>query len=141
MMTLGQRITRDVGLLYKLDIYEPYIQDFINDNQVCFFERYGGYWVFQEPDVYKKMLEIEKDLNCTVYAITHEFTSFGECYSFLYVSRYKNEWPYSLVTENGVHYATAYHRCYADFTDSIHIVFFVIMSGYGSVPPKSYHFH
>lgn len=57
MMTLGQRITRDVGLLYKLDIYEPYIQDFINDNQVCFFERYGGYWVFQEPDVYKKCLK------------------------------------------------------------------------------------
>ena len=29
-----------------------------------------------------------------------------------------------------------YHRCYADFTDSIHIVFFVIMSSYGSSPPK-----
>lgn len=58
MMTLDQRKNKAVELLYKLDIYEPYIQDFINDNQVCFFERYGGYWVFQEPDVYKKMLEM-----------------------------------------------------------------------------------
>ena len=102
-MTLEQRKTKAVELLYKLDIYEPYIQDFINDNQVCFFEHYGGYWVFQEPDVYKKMLEIESEYDCTVYAITHEYTGFGECYSFLYVSKYKNEWPYSLVTENGVH--------------------------------------
>ena len=107
-MTLEQRKTKAVELLYKLDIYEPYIQDFINDNQVCLFENYGGYWVFQEPDVYNKMLEIESEFNCTVYAITHEFTSFGECYSFLYVSQYKNEWPYSLVTENGIHYASAY---------------------------------
>ena len=90
-MTQEQRKTKAVELLHQLDIYEPYIQGFENDNQVCFFENYGGYWVYQEPDVYKKMLEIENEYNCTIYAITHEYASFGECYSFLYVSRYKSE--------------------------------------------------
>ena len=118
-MTQEQRKTKAVELLHQLDIYEPYIQGFENDNQVCFFENYGGYWVYQEPDVYKKMHEIENEYNCTVYAITHEWASFGECYSFLYVSRYKSEWPYSLVTEEGVHYATAYvwNKSFEEFSE------------------------
>ena len=118
-MTQEQRKTKAVELLHQLDIYEPYIQGFENDNQVCFFENYGGYWVYQEPDVYKKMLEIENEYNCTIYAITHEWASFGECYSFLYVSRYKSEWPYSLVTEEGVHYATAYvwNKSFEEFSE------------------------
>lgn len=118
-MTQEQRKTKAIELLHQLDIYEPYIQGFENDNQVCFFENYGGYWVYQEPDVYKKMLEIENEYNCTVYAITHEWASFGECYSFLYVSRYKSEWPYSLVTEDGVHYATAYvwNKSFEEFSE------------------------
>ena len=118
-MTQEQRKTKAVELLHQLDIYEPYIQGFENDNQVCFFENYGGYWVYQEPEVYKKMLEIENEYNCTVYAITHEWASFGECYSFLYVSRYKSEWPYSLVTEDGVHYATAYvwNKSFEEFSE------------------------
>ena len=107
-MTAEQRKTKAVELLKKMDIYEPYIEGFINDNQVCFFENFGGFWVYQEEDVYKKMLELEKGYDCTVYAITHEVTNFGECYSFLYVSKYKSDWKYSLVTEKGIHYATAY---------------------------------
>ena len=118
-MTVEQRKAKAIELLNRLDIYEPYIEGFINDNQVCFFENFGGYWVYQEQDVYKKMLEIENEYDCTVYAITHEYTSFGECYSFLYVSRYKNEWPYSLVTEKGIHYATAYvwNKSCEDFSE------------------------
>ena len=60
------------------------------------------------PEIYNKMKEIEKQFNCTVYAITHEFTEFGECYSFLLVTNYKSEWKNLVVTENGTHYAFAY---------------------------------
>ena len=118
-MTVEQRKAQAIELLNRLDIYKPYIEGFINDNQVCFFENFGGYWVYKEQDVYKKMLEIENEYDCTVYAITHEYTSFGECYSFLYVSKYKNEWPYSLVTENGIHCATAYvwNKSCEDFSE------------------------
>lgn len=107
-MTHEERKIKAIELLKKLDIYEPYIKGFEEDNQVCFFEYFAGYWAYQEPELYKKMRNIEDEFNCTVYAITHEFTDFGECYSFLYVSRYKCEWKNTLITEHGTHYAFAY---------------------------------
>ena len=84
------------------------IKDFEEKDLVCFFERFAGFWVDQEPEVYAKMKEVEAQFNCTVYAITHEYTEFGECYSFLLVTRYKQEWKNLVVSENGTHYAFAY---------------------------------
>lgn len=81
-----------IELMKKLDIYKPYIADFEKEDKVCFFEQYGGYWVDQEPEVEKKMRELEQKHNCIVYAITHEYLEFGECYSFLLVTGYKCEW-------------------------------------------------
>ena len=92
----------------QLDIYKPYIKGFKEKDQVCFYENFGGFWVYQEPEVEAKMREIEKKYNCKVYAITHEFMEFGECYSFLIVSDYPEEW-YNLLTGYGnKHYAFAY---------------------------------
>ena len=72
-----------IELLKEMDIYAPYIKGFRENDKVCFFERFGGYWADQEPELYEKMKALEKKYNCLVYAITHEFTEFGECYSFL----------------------------------------------------------
>ena len=72
-----ERKIKAIELLKKLDIYKPYIEGFEKENKVCFFERFGGYWVDQEPEVEKKMKEIEAEFDCTVYAITHEYTDFG----------------------------------------------------------------
>ena len=107
-MTQEQRKVKAIEFMKKLDIYKPYIKGFQENDQVCFFEMFGGFWVDQEPEVYAKMKEIEKEFNCTVYAITHEYLEFGECYSFLLVTRYKNEWDNLLVTEGNVHYAFSY---------------------------------
>ncbi len=90
--TTEERKQKAIELLKKLGIYKPYIDGFVKNNQVCFFERFGGYWVDQEPEIETKMNEIEKKHNCTVYAITHEYTDFGECYSFLVVTDYEEEW-------------------------------------------------
>lgn len=43
-------------------------------SKVCFYENFGGFWVYQEPEIEAKMREIENKYNCMVYAITHEFT-------------------------------------------------------------------
>lgn len=103
-----ERKVKAIELLNELDIHKPYIDGFVEENRVCFFERYAGYWVDQEPEVEKKMKEIEAEFNCTVYAITHEFMEFGECYSFMLVSRYKNEWDYALEKDGFYYYAFAY---------------------------------
>ena len=57
-----ERKNKAIELLKELDIYEPYIEGFEQENNVCFFERFGGYWVYQEPEILKKMKEIEDAL-------------------------------------------------------------------------------
>lgn len=107
-LTEQERKTKAIEFMKQLDIYEPYIESFENDGNVCFFENFGGFWVYQEPEIEAKMKEIEKEYNCTVYAVTHEFTPFGECYDFLLVSNYPEEWNHLLRSKRNEHHAFAY---------------------------------
>lgn len=81
-----------IELMKQLGIYEPYIDGFKDEDKVCFFEMYGGFRVYQEPEIEAKMREIEREYKCVVYAITHEFTEFGELYDFLIVPNHKDDW-------------------------------------------------
>ena len=106
--TREEKKERAVEIMKQLDIYGPYIKGFKEKDYVCFFENFGGFYAYQEPELQKKIKEIEKEFNCVVYAITHEFTEFGECYSFLIVTDYKSEWKRLVETDNGSHYAFSY---------------------------------
>lgn len=97
-----------IELLKQLDIYKPYIKGFKENDQVCFFEEFGGFWVDQERKVYNKMKELELEYDCKVYAITHEYTQMGEMYSFLLVTCYPDEWDTLVEKVNNVYYAFAY---------------------------------
>lgn len=97
-----------IEIMKKMDIYKPYIKAFEENDNVCFFERYAGFYAYQEPEVQKKIEEIEAEFKCVVYAITHEFTEFGECYSFLIVTDYKSEWKTLVESEGNMHYAFSY---------------------------------
>ena len=105
-----QKTEKSIELLKQLNIHKPYINGFKNNptNNVCYFEYYSGYWVYQRKGILDKMLEIEKEYNCKVYAITHEMTGFGECYSFMIVTDYKREWKDLLVKDDNTYYAFAY---------------------------------
>lgn len=75
---------------------------------MCFFEGFGGFWIDQEPELHKKMKAIEKEHNCTVYAVTHELTEFGEIYDFLIVTDYPEEWDPLVYSHGNKHTAFAY---------------------------------
>ena len=45
------------------------------------------------------MKAIEKEHKCKVYAVTHEFTEFGELYDFLIVTDYPEEWDDLVYTQ------------------------------------------
>ena len=45
-------------------------------------------------NIFEKIVWLEETFGVLVYAWTHEFTSFGECYSFLYVSSYLEDFPH-----------------------------------------------
>ena len=94
--------------MQALDIYKPYINGFKNKDEVCMFERFGGYWVWQYPELEEKIKELEETNNCLVYAVTHEYTSFGECYDFLIVTSEEDEWVDLLYEDGGIYYAFAY---------------------------------
>ena len=107
-MNKQARKEQAIKYLKQLEIYAPYVKGFEENDQVCFYERYAGFWADQEPAVFKKLKAIEKEYNCTVYAITHERMFFGECYSFLIVSNYKHEWKTLLRSNKNKHNAFAY---------------------------------
>lgn len=90
--TIEERKEKAIEIMTKLDIYEPYIEGFKENNLICFFENFGGFWAWQNPKLMKKKEQIEQKYNCTVYAITHEITEIGELYDFLIVTDYKEEW-------------------------------------------------
>ena len=72
--TIEERKEKALELMQKLNIYKPYIEGFKKNNEVCYFERFAGFWAWQDEELNNKIKEIEERYNCTVYAITHEFT-------------------------------------------------------------------
>ena len=90
--TKEQRKEKAIELMTQLGIYKPYIKDFKEQDTVCFYENFAGFWAWQDEELNKKIKEIESKYNCTVYAVTHEFTEFGELYDFLIVTDYVEEW-------------------------------------------------
>ncbi len=109
-MNIERKIKKQKAIenLEKLDIYEPYIKGFKDENNICYFENYGGYWACQEPELIEKIKELEEKYNCLVYAITHEYTEIDEIYSFLIVTDYEEEFDMLLEKYGNEYYAFAY---------------------------------
>ena len=87
-----------IKCLQELGIYKPYIKKFEKDGTITLFERFGGYYIdeAQEPELLKKIREFEEETGSLVYAVTHNMFEFGECYSFLIISKYEEEWSMTL---------------------------------------------
>lgn len=99
-----------IECMEKLNIYKPYIKKFENDGTVTLFEGFGGYYINeeQESEVLNKIKEFEAETGSLVYAVTHEKFEFGECYSFLCISKYKSDWNYSVENTPQGSYVFAY---------------------------------
>ena len=107
-ITMENKKQKAIELMSKLDIYKPYIKGFRENNKICYFEGFCGFWAEQNKELMEKVREFEKEHNCLVYAITHEYTDFGECYDFLFIPDYEEEWDDILLKYNGDYYAYAY---------------------------------
>lgn len=97
-----------IECLKALGIYKPYIKAFVDKGTVTLFERFAGYYITedQEPELLNKIKEFEAETGSLVYAVTHEIFEFGECYSFLCVSKYEEDWE--LTVEVGPYGAYAW---------------------------------
>ena len=99
-----------IECMQKLDIYKPYIKAFKDKGIVTLFERFGGYYITEdeEPELLNKIKEFEKETGSIVYAVTHELFQFGECYSFLCISKYEEDWELTLETNGYTSYVWSY---------------------------------
>lgn len=94
--------------LKALNIYRPYIAEFRKNGTVTMFERFVGYYINEMngyTELESRIKEFERDYEAMVYAVTHEYLEFGECYTFLYVD--KND-PNNLTIDGGLYYVYAY---------------------------------
>jgi len=102
-----------ISAMKSLDIYKPYIKEFEKNGTVTLFEGFGGYYIGEdnEPELLHKIREFEAEHECIVYAVTHEMFEFGECYSFLIISKYEDEWKSILnCIKNGYVFAYAWNK-------------------------------
>ena len=84
-----------IEIMKTLGIYGPYIEAFEKRDVVTFCEGFGGYYLTEsEKELYDKVKEFEVEYNGVVYAIIHHYIGDDECYSFLYIPDYKDDWEY-----------------------------------------------
>lgn len=75
-----------IQCLKKLDIYKPYVRKFEKEDMPTFFERFAGFYLFNDPVLQAKVKEVQEEFGVLVYALTHEWFEFGECWSMLCIS-------------------------------------------------------
>jgi len=82
-----------IKLMETMDLYKPYIKAFKEKGIVTLYEDYAGFYIEEtEQELLDNIKEFEKEHDCLVYAVTHEYTQFGECYDYLIVPKYEEEW-------------------------------------------------
>ena len=60
-ITIENKKQKAIELMNKLDIYKPYIKGFKDKNSVCFYENFGGFWAYQEPELWQKSRNLKKN--------------------------------------------------------------------------------
>ena len=53
-----ERKIKAVELMKQLNIYKPYIKDFEENDTVCFYENFAGFWAWQDDELNTKIKEI-----------------------------------------------------------------------------------
>lgn len=116
MSTEDKILTKDeqkdlaVKALTALNCYKPYLDAYKKKGIITMYEGYGGYYLdpkfgSHEDELMQKIHAVEETYGGTVYAVIHNLTAFGECYSLLYMSKYDcdkesmwgQKWAYAYV--------------------------------------------
>lgn len=72
------------------------VSEFERDGKVYMFENGVAKEIEEDSEVYCKIRALEKERGMLVYAVTHERFGFGECFSFLDVSKYEEDWAWEI---------------------------------------------
>lgn len=99
-------------ILDAMDVCTPYVRDYATNGTVYLFKGFEGEKVNPDSPLGKKLQEIEKKLDCKVYAVTYERYSWGRVYSFLIVSKYREDWDVMFRITGDPYKYIAYAYCW-----------------------------
>ncbi len=89
MKSLELAQIKAVEIMMALQIDEQYVQDYAQNGQVHLFDYDGKVIPIEErKEIAQRKIDIEENGTCIVFAVTHEKSSIGELYDFLFVSSY-----------------------------------------------------
>lgn len=86
--------------MLKLD--KSVVKEFLQDGKIFYSERQNSlfkavlYYVSDDEQLVRKVKEFEEEYNALVYHVQLTHTVYGKMYSFLYVSKSKDEWDYDI---------------------------------------------
>ena len=101
-----------------LDIYSETIRQFEKDGLISYSEPPLGtnYWLTEEQR--KIVREFEEEHNALVYFAIRSYTEFGTLDSFLFVSKYEDEWVLdNNDIRNGYAYAYVYNYDIPEYSE------------------------
>ena len=107
-----------IQCLKKLGVYGPYIRKFEKEDIPMFFERLTGYYLPYEVVLQAKVKEVQEKNAVLVYAVTHEWLEFGECWSMLCI--YRNSKDIDECIMDTVHPDTFFVNAYVWNLDNEH---------------------
>ncbi len=90
MLTKEEQKRRAILKLNEIGSYKPYTNAF-KKGTVTMYESFGGYFVDNDSELFKKISEVEEKYGGTVYAVIHNFTEFGEMYTMLWQTSYAED--------------------------------------------------
>ncbi len=121
-------------LLETMDVCVPYIRDFDANGTVYLFKDFEGEKINPDSPLGKKLQEIEKKLDCKVYAATYERYCWGRVYSFLIVSKYREDWNVMFRLTGDPYKYIAYAYCWnLDREDCSEPGSVILESGFGGI--------
>lgn len=92
MKSIEMAQIKAVEIMLSLQMDEKYIQDYAQNGSVYIFDADGNVIPIEKcQEIAQRKNELEEDGGCVVFAVTHEKTSIGELYDFLFVSSYLDE--------------------------------------------------
>ena len=92
MATIEERKNEAIKRMEALKLDKTCINAFKKGKPWMSESRYGSLYEINYKEVKDKIKKFENEHNATVYHLIHNYTEFGELYSFLYVSNNEEEW-------------------------------------------------
>lgn len=91
LATREEMKSKAVEIMRELHISKNVVEEFKHHDKLNESEGIGAlYWLNEEEQQMVK--EFEEESGHVVYHVIHSFTNYGEMYSMLFVSKYKEDW-------------------------------------------------